>query len=422
MGSIERENNPAAAIAATPATMTSVTSGPQCAICMNALHDGVTLDPCEHAICQGCFGTWAQTCRCAIPGVPPECVHCATKRVECPFCRVLTTHPSNPENDKIRRKHERDQRHALRRARERRQQEREANVRWVQKQVTLTKDSSDSIGVRFRGKAVIEVVRNSPAEAAGLRQGVRIIEVERRTVEDHSDAVHDALRAAPSTFTMRIEVPQPIAVPQNDVPIRVTGGQQTGSAAAAAAASASAPPASAPAPAAAAPPAAPVAVPRNATRDAQREEQRVLQREIEHRRQREVAREREREKEKEREAERNLRLERFFADQREVARGDRPRVPENVRHAVPAQRLGDVAQQRRDQERRDLRDPYLNLMNDRNKARGYLERMQQQQPARDIPRVPPRMPQNLPHRVHRSPVRDVRGGPGRHYDARLAMP
>eukprot|EP01059_Diplonema_ambulator_P022219 TRINITY_DN3729_c0_g2_i1.p1 TRINITY_DN3729_c0_g2~~TRINITY_DN3729_c0_g2_i1.p1 ORF type:complete len:375 (+),score=86.58 TRINITY_DN3729_c0_g2_i1:112-1125(+) len=182
-------------------------SGPQCAICMSALADGQVLDPCEHAICKPCFATWAKTCRCAIPGVPPECVHCSTGFVECPFCRELTTHPAEAHNDQRKRKMERDQRHALRRARERAQAEQRAGG-YTSKSFKITKNREGTIGVRFRGMEITDVLSNTPAHTAGLQIGMRIMKIEGLPVQDHSDAVHDALKAAPNTFTITVDAPR----------------------------------------------------------------------------------------------------------------------------------------------------------------------------------------------------------------------
>ena len=286
-GSVTRAQPASGGDAASPVapTPSTVSSGSQCAICFSALTDGVTLDPCEHSICGGCFASWASTCRCAVPGVPPECVHCATGKVECPFCRVLTTHPSSSENDKRRRKVERDQRHALRQAR------RDANTRWSLKTFTITKSSESAIGVRFRGKDIIEVVDRSPAHRAGLKAGMRIKEVGGTVVDDNSDSVHEALSASATTFVMKVAVPEP----QEQRP------------AAAAAAVDAAPAAAAAAPNRRAAEAAPAASAADAARERERERE-VRQRE----------RESEKEKERERVKERNLRLKRYFDDQQQV--------------------------------------------------------------------------------------------------------
>eukprot|EP00754_Rhynchopus_humris_P050412 Rhum_TRINITY_DN8946_c0_g1::Rhum_TRINITY_DN8946_c0_g1_i1::g.30779::m.30779 len=292
-GSVARAQTGAGADAASPVapTPSTVSSGNQCAICFSALTDGVTLDPCEHSICGGCFASWASTCRCAVPGVPPECVHCATGKVECPFCRVLTTHPSSSENDKRRRKVERDQRHALRQAR------RDANTRWSLKTFTITKSSESAIGVRFRGKDIIEVVDRSPAHRAGLKAGMRIKEVGGTVVDDNSDSVHEALSASAATFVMKVAVPEP----QEQRPAAASAAAVDAPAAAAAAAAvprAENRRAAEPAPAAAA---------ADAARERERERE-VRQRE----------RESEKEKERERVKERNLRLKRYFDDQQQV--------------------------------------------------------------------------------------------------------
>eukprot|EP01064_Diplonema_japonicum_P031966 TRINITY_DN589_c0_g1_i1.p1 TRINITY_DN589_c0_g1~~TRINITY_DN589_c0_g1_i1.p1 ORF type:complete len:380 (+),score=89.53 TRINITY_DN589_c0_g1_i1:43-1182(+) len=196
-----------APIPPTPGTVTSTTSGPQCAICMSGLADGKVLEPCEHAICMPCFGTWAQTCRCAIPGVPPECIHCSSGKVECPFCRELTTHPAESKNDQRRRKVERDQRHALRRARERHAAEQRAGG-YVKKNFKIKKNVEGTIGVRFRGREVTEVLQGTPAYTTGIRQGMRIKQIEGTAVQDHSDAVHDALKSAPTVFMMTVDAPK----------------------------------------------------------------------------------------------------------------------------------------------------------------------------------------------------------------------
>eukprot|EP01063_Lacrimia_lanifica_P005647 TRINITY_DN1339_c1_g2_i1.p1 TRINITY_DN1339_c1_g2~~TRINITY_DN1339_c1_g2_i1.p1 ORF type:complete len:409 (+),score=70.16 TRINITY_DN1339_c1_g2_i1:42-1268(+) len=208
MATPTRDNAAPAQTPGTAQTFDSAGSGPQCSICIAPLGDGVVLDPCGHSICTACFGSWASTCRCAAPGVPPECVHCETGRVECPFCRQLTTLPSDSHNDKKRRKFERDQRHALRRAREQRRRE-ERGRRFIAKTFRVKKSSAGSIGLRFRGRDVTEVVENSPAAEAGLKPMMRILEVNHRPVADDSDVVHDALRDAPNTFTLKAEVAEP---------------------------------------------------------------------------------------------------------------------------------------------------------------------------------------------------------------------
>eukprot|EP01060_Flectonema_neradi_P008991 TRINITY_DN16436_c0_g1_i1.p1 TRINITY_DN16436_c0_g1~~TRINITY_DN16436_c0_g1_i1.p1 ORF type:complete len:326 (+),score=52.04 TRINITY_DN16436_c0_g1_i1:47-1024(+) len=189
-------------VAATPTS--TVFSGPACPICMGALGAGKQLDPCEHTICIPCFDKWAETCRCPIPGVPPACGHCETGKVECPLCRTETTHPADSKNDQRRRKIERDQRHALRRARE--QAEREQRL--VKKKFKVRRTVGGTIGIRFRGREITEVVESTPAFDCGLRAGMRVYSIDNKKVEDHSDEIFDALCIAPLNFYMICSVPE----------------------------------------------------------------------------------------------------------------------------------------------------------------------------------------------------------------------
>ena len=192
-------------VEATPTS--TVFSGPACPICMGALGAGKQLDPCEHTICNPCFDKWAETCRCPIPGVPPACGHCETGKVECPLCRAETVHPADSQNDQRRRKIERDQRHALRRARE--QAEREQRV--VKKNYKIKRTVGGTIGIRFRGREITEVVESTPAYECGLRAGMRVYAIDNKKVEDHSDEIFDALCIAPLNFYITCSVAETAA-------------------------------------------------------------------------------------------------------------------------------------------------------------------------------------------------------------------
>eukprot|EP01062_Namystynia_karyoxenos_P006417 TRINITY_DN12248_c1_g1_i1.p1 TRINITY_DN12248_c1_g1~~TRINITY_DN12248_c1_g1_i1.p1 ORF type:complete len:546 (+),score=112.10 TRINITY_DN12248_c1_g1_i1:65-1639(+) len=104
---------------ATPGVSPARSSAQLCPVCFCAPDAGevCALQPCGHIMCSPCCTQWARTCRCAVPGVPPECAHCSAGRVECPVCRAPTTRPADSLGDKSRRAMERAQRHALREAR-----------------------------------------------------------------------------------------------------------------------------------------------------------------------------------------------------------------------------------------------------------------------------------------------------------------